>query len=74
MAETLDVISSQGKTQNGVEDKENNMNEPPSDIKASDITVEGDVKLLRRANDKYVSPSDKLRMCFTSTIRVLLLP
>ncbi len=52
MAETLDAISSQGKTQKGVEDNENNMNEPPPYIKASGITVEGDVKLVRRASDK----------------------
>ncbi len=55
MAEALDAISGQGKTQNGAGGKENNMDEPPSDITALDITVERDVKLLRRADAKYVS-------------------
>ncbi len=54
VAEALDVISGQVKTQNGAGGKENNLNEPPSDVSASDITVEGDVKLLRQVDSKYV--------------------
>ncbi len=55
MAEALDIISNQTKTQNGVGGKKHSMDEPPSYITASDMTVEGDLKLLSRGNDKYVS-------------------